>query len=154
MISFHSLLFLLLWMMRKKKKIDSHHADHNNNKKKKNTSDAMTSINQHEQDEEEERHTPVPCMPFQCVHVLNSLIDLHDLLLFLQRRHNSFQTQASLFLVHFHEFLVFSRVATNPPEYTSAPQKDPLDHQPAACHRRSCPASFSVDHKKNKRESI
>ena len=99
MISFHSLLFFLLMRKKKKKKIDSHHADHNNNnnKKKKNTSDAMTPINNQQQ--EEERHTPVPCMPFQCVHVLNSLIDLHDLLLFLQRRHKSFQTQASHFFV-------------------------------------------------------
>ena len=92
LIAFH-FLFLLFLMMRKTK-IDSHHADHNNNNNKKNTSDAMTSINQ----EEQERHTPVPCMPFQCLHVCEFFDDLNVLLLFLQRRHNSFQTQASHFL--------------------------------------------------------
>ena len=151
MISFHSLLLLL--KMRKKKKIDSHHADHNNNKKK-NTSDAMTSIHQQTTTRRKRKtHTcclhAIPMCP--CVEFFDCL---HVLLLFLQRRHKSFQTPASPFFVHFHEFLVFRCAAANPPEYTSAPQKDPLDHQPAACHRRSCRVSFSVDHKKNKRESI
>ena len=99
MISFHSLLFLLL--MRKKKKIDSHHADHNNNnnKKKKNTSDAMTFINQ--QQEETHTHCSLHAIPMcPCVY---SLIGLHVLLLLLlQRRHKSFQTQAS----HFFGFLI------------------------------------------------
>ena len=93
MISFHCLFLLLLLLMKKKKKIDSHHADHNK-KKNKNTSDAMTSININNN----KKHTPVPRIPFQCVHACVFFDDLHVLLLFLQRRHKSFQTQASHFL--------------------------------------------------------
>ena len=105
MISFHSLLLLLLLMIMKKK-IDSHHADHNNNNKK-NTRDAMISIHQQQQ-QQEERHTPVPFMPFQCVSMcVNSFFDFNVLLLFLQRRHNSFQTQASHFFVFWLLLLYF-----------------------------------------------